>query len=113
MRRFSVCVVGFVILGGCGGGEESVPPDAAGPADAAGRDALVENWTLLIGEEWTLEGGTENFARARRTLTEDVYARAIRPLAPAGTHHTLLGVATPEGGGPGTSPDGLIYGSGV
>ncbi len=91
----------------CGGG------DPANPGVDGGGDAAGDPWVVLLEREWTLAPGTEDMPRAMRTLDEDLYVRAIRPLAPPGTHHTLLGLVTPSGGDPGTSPDGLIYASGV
>jgi Copper type II ascorbate-dependent monooxygenase, C-terminal domain len=100
-----------LLVAGCGGGVSGSDPgpDAAqSPIDANG-----EQWVVLLDKAWTLSPGIETTDRAARTLDQDLYVRAIRPLAPLGTHHTLLGVVTPTGGEPGTTPDGLIYASGV
>jgi hypothetical protein len=98
----------LLLAAACGGGGGTDPGVDAG-LDAPGS----EQWVVLVDREWTLAPGTEDMPRAMRTLEEDLYVRAIRPLAPPGTHHTLLGLVTPSGGDPGTSPDGLIYASGV
>lgn len=96
------------LLAACGGDSTSPGVDAPAAVDAPSGD-----WVVLLSQDWTLPAGTENMVNASRTLDQDVYVRAIRPLAPAGTHHTLLGLTTGSGGGPGTSPDGLLYASGV
>ncbi|MBK9030464.1 MAG: hypothetical protein IPL61_03840 [Myxococcales bacterium] len=107
MRKLGFAMV-VTLLAACGGESSSPAIDAAVAVDALPRD-----WVVLIAQDWTLPAGTENMVSSSRILDQDLYVRAIRPLAPAGTHHTLLGLATGSGGGPGTSPDGLIYASGV
>jgi hypothetical protein len=94
MRAAVVCAV----LCACGGGgkSESEPPDA--PASGG--------WTPLITKGWQLmPGGEKTSDIALDTTTEDLVIGGLRPLAPPGTHHTLL-----FRGATGTN---AIYASGV
>lgn len=90
--------------------ESDIPLPDANP----GADGYV---TLIEGA-WTLPAGTENYVCVRTTVTSDVWISAIRPVAPSGTHHTVLMIGAPDG------PDGItdcgsslvkpaIYASGV
>lgn len=109
MGRVLSAMLGVSLLG-CGGG--AAGPDTDGGVDAA-SDGADDAWIVLISKDWTLPAGTEDMPRAFSDVTTDLEIRAIRPLAPPGTHHTLFGITTPMGGDPGTTPDGLIYASGV
>jgi hypothetical protein len=91
MRAAVFCAV----LCACGGGGESDPtPDAAG------------GWQPLITKGWQLMPGAEKTSDiALDTLEQDVVIGGFRPLAPQGTHHTLLFR--------GTTGTNAIYASGV
>lgn len=102
-------LLGLSLLAGCDA-ESDVPQADAGP----GADGYV---TLIEGD-WTLPSGTEKYVCVRTTVTSDVWISAIRPVAPPGTHHTVLMLGAPDG------PDGItdcasslvkpaIYASGV
>jgi hypothetical protein len=63
---------------------------------------------------------TETYRCVRKTLTEDLYARAFKPLSPLGTHHTVLSLdespTEPDGQtqcGPETNGSVMISASGV
>jgi hypothetical protein len=78
-----------ILLGaaGCGSGEEQ-PCDACDTPDAGGGGG---DWTSLITGNWTLAPGGEKTSDLHtRTLDRDVYVKAIRPIEPVGTHHTVL-----------------------
>lgn len=48
-------------------------------------------WTTLIDKNWSLAPQAEKESDlAILTLDRDIYVSAIRPIAPLGTHHTLL-----------------------
>lgn len=66
------------------------------------------NWSPLITKSWSLApGGEKTDDLAIITLDRDVYVGGIRPIAPPGTHHTLVSrgesIASPN----------IIYASGV
>lgn len=63
-------------------------------ADAAGSNN-GSNWSPLLSKSWTLTpagtSGDENTSDfAIETLDRDIYVGGIRPIAPKGTHHTLM-----------------------
>ncbi len=98
----------ILVIPACGGDDDNPPAaDAADTTpDAGGSDATPYSWTPLITGDWDLQAGTENWLDYQRALTEDIYITAIRPIAPLGTHHTLLSI--------GSAMDGnVIYASGV
>jgi len=114
--RLVVTLATMLMIGACGGDGGGDDPDAtsAGPdAITTGPDAGAgERWVVLAEKAWTLAPGTETMDNATRVLDRDLYVRAIRPIGPPGTHHTLVNVGG-GGGDPGTNPDGLIFASGV
>jgi hypothetical protein len=72
------------------------------PADAQTQ----ATWSPLISKTWTLQPGEEKTSDLMLdTVDHDMYISAIRPLAPLGTHHTVL-----FRGATGTN---VIYASGV
>jgi hypothetical protein len=86
--------VTLVFILGCGGGGSEPSPDAGG------------GWQPLIAKGWTLAPGGEKTSDIQlETLERDMVIGGIRPLAPIGTHHTLLFR--------GTSGTNAIYASGV
>ena len=83
------------------------------PADAS-------DWKPLIEGAWELPPGEEGYFCARLTAKEDIYIKEFQPIAPAGTHHTLLSIyetpAGPDGTKPCTAGDNghtTLLGSGV
>ncbi len=106
-------IAGTPDSGSAGSNDAPVATDAAGP-DAAGPDAAPAlAWQTIIDKSWTLSPGSEDWQCRRIVLTEDTYVGAIRPIAPVGTHHTLLMLdrsdSTPCDGG----TKAIIYASGV
>ncbi len=87
---------------------DAAPPtaDAAAPSDATPPGTYVP----LITAEWTRAAGEEGYWCASRTLTEDVYVGAIRPIAPFGTHHTVVTIAPASGPDDPGSPCGVEFG---
>jgi hypothetical protein len=83
----------------------------------AGAEA---EWKPLIEGEWELGAGEEGYRCVRFTATEDMYIKEFQPIAPLGTHHTLLSVnetpTGPDGVAPCTAGDNghtTLLGSGV
>lgn len=87
-----------------------------GEVDAHVPDGRYE----IVGGDWTMPAGEEGYVCVRQTVPEAVYIRAFHPIAPEGTHHTVVTVETdsawPDGVAPCSAftngPD-MIYGSGV
>lgn len=94
------------------GGSTSAATGAATGSSASGATTgagggPVGEWTTLITGEWSLPPGGESTSDLHMlSLDRDIYVGAIRPIAPAGTHHTLLAVG-------GLSVGSTIYASGV
>jgi hypothetical protein len=89
-----------------GGGDADERAAGGGSADkpaAGGGDARdLSDWRTLVEGAWELAGGEEGYRCARLTATEDLYIKEFQPIAPLGTHHTLLSInETP------TAPDGI------
>lgn len=87
-----------ILLGACGNGGGSEPPGADAPVTGGWQPLITKGWQLSPGGEKTSDIQLE-------TLTTDVVIGGIRPLAPVGTHHTLLFR--------GASGTNAIYASGV
>jgi hypothetical protein len=88
-----------------GGGDDGDTGDPGGPdgsssvADAGGGGDAAGGYVPLVTATWSLAPGSEGYICGTRTLTEDVYAGALRPMAPLGTHHTTVSIGNP------TAPD--------
>jgi Copper type II ascorbate-dependent monooxygenase, C-terminal domain len=87
-------------------------PAPAKPMTAAGSGAMMmpsaptpeaaTDWKPLLQGAWELPAGEEGYRCVRLTATEDMYIKEFQPIAPLGTHHTLLSVnEMPKG------PDGV------
>jgi hypothetical protein len=88
----------FALAAACsGGGTDPDEPDGAPPGPP---DADTSGYTELIGHDWTLPAGTESFQCVRVTAATDLWVHGLRPIAPLGTHHTVLAITDPNG------PDG-------
>lgn len=84
------------LVAACGGGGMDAEPDA--------QPAI--KWTPLISKTWTLQPGEEKTSDLTiDTVDHDVYIGGMRPMAPPGTHHTVLFR--------GLSGTNAIYASGV
>jgi len=114
----TVSLAAVVLMFGCGGGGGGPGHDGPGPhpdsdpsrpdsdpnapdADPTAPDAMVDavpgSWETLISASWTLGPGQEMYWCATKTMTEDVYAHVMRPMAPLGTHHTVIAIGSPSG----------------
>lgn len=90
--------------GGGDGGGGTTSTTGAGGGGTGGGDAA---WTTLLSGEWELGAGEEiTSAILTMTAERDIVVGAIRPIAPLGTHHTVLALN-------GFSPGDYVYASGV
>ena len=72
---------------------------------ACTAEPAAPTWEPLLTKSWMLAPGGENTSDTYFTeLDRDVYVAGIRPIAPPGTHHTLLARAT---------TGSVLYASGV
>jgi hypothetical protein len=79
----------------------------SGGSGTGGAGGSSAEWTPLIKANWQLAPGTEKTSDFHTTtLDRDVFIGAIRPIAPEGTHHTVLGLG-------GFGAGHIIYASGV
>lgn len=104
-----------VLVVACGGGGSDEPPMPDAPPNVD-----PEGWVRLMEGDWSLAAGEEGYFCVYVTLPADIDVKAFRPLAPPGTHHTVMTKitsATPPDGtvrcGVGTNGTTMIYGSGV
>jgi hypothetical protein len=79
-----------------------------------------EGWVRLMEGDWSLAAGEEGYFCVYVTLPADIDVKAFRPLAPPGTHHTVMTKITsaspPDGTvrcNVNTNGTSMIYGSGV
>jgi len=119
------CFGASIVLAGCGDGDPAAPPGGAaagsgaastsagagggttsgGGGSGVGGDA--GQWTPIITADWELLPGSEKTSDVHTvTLDHDIYVGAIRPIAPVGTHHTVLAIGDLGAGN-------VIYASGV
>lgn len=89
-------VIGVLLATACGGESDPVESDAG-----------VTGWRALVTKSWSLAPGEERTSDiAIETLAGELVVGGIRPIAPVGTHHTVLGRG-------GTTSSNIIYASGV
>jgi hypothetical protein len=111
--------IAIMITAACGGsGPGPGTPDGGDGPDGTpgvdgvpGIDAAPGDWTPLITAGWSLGAGAEGYLCASRTLDQDYYIGAIRPVAPLGTHHTVVSVGDPAGPDDPGSPCGPMFGN--
>lgn len=89
--QWSIVVFALFLAVSCGG-ENTAP----------GPDAEDSEWSELIAGSWSIPNSSETYKCVRKTLSEDQYITGIRPIAPNGTHHTVLTI------GPASGPDGIV-----
>ncbi|NUO53843.1 MAG: hypothetical protein HOV80_33790, partial [Polyangiaceae bacterium] len=112
---FSIGVVSILALLACDGDESAAGGGGAGEgAGSAGGNAAQGggggsnlDWQALMTADWQLGPGEELTSDIHTlTLDRDIFVGAIRPIAPKGTHHTVLA------NGPQIMAN-IIYASGV
>ena len=111
MKSAAAFALVFVLaLTACSDGPAADDDDDVTPADAGGGAADSDvplNWVPLITGEWSLQPFSENTSDSHSmTMDRSIYVGAIRPIAPVGTHHTVLGIDGIDFGN-------IIYASGV
>ncbi len=82
-------------------GTDVRPGDDDGSEDS-GDTKPDDGYEELIAADWTLPASTETYLCVRKTITQDTWIKAIRPVAPEGTHHTVLMIGAADG------PDGSV-----
>lgn len=108
-QRLSLSALGvFSLLSfACSSSDESLKPGTP----------TGETWSRLAEGTWTLAPGAEDPRWCKKiVLTEDVYVTAMRPVHPAGTHHTTLSLIPDDGKDTCTGSmfgSGLIYAAGA
>jgi len=128
MRRGLLLLVFALACGDDGttapGDDRPAPDSGPGGRDSAtdAVDAFVppDGRFEIVGGEWSMPAGEEGYICVRKTVEETTYVREFHPIAPEGTHHTVVTVevdsAWPDGTAPCAAftngPD-MIYGSGV
>jgi hypothetical protein len=78
----------------CGNSSMMNPVDgdaSSGDSDAAPDAEIPPGWEMLISRPWSLPtGGSEDFQCVRIKVEEDTWISGFKPLAPPGTHHSIL-----------------------
>lgn len=121
---------GGVVAEDGSGGAGATGPTGSGPTTSSSSSSssssttgvgggATDGWETLIEGSWSLPSGSEGYVCVAATMTEDVWVKAFRPIAPEGTHHTVL-TKSPFGAQDGVYPcdagangENMIYGSGV
>ena len=98
-------------LAACGADHALDPGPDAGAVGTPG-------YTPLVTGTWTLPASTELYRCVRLTATQDTWITSIHPIAPSGTHHTVLMVGPPDAADGDTLCDSslvkpALYASGV
>jgi len=119
MTTARVLLLGVLLVSACGGSGAVADDDA--PIDAA-IDAGVDpdGFISLLEGDWNLGPGQEGYFCVYATVPRDIYLKALRPISPLGTHHTVLtryaSTSPADGVVPcnvGTNGQNMIFGSGV
>ena len=79
------------------GGDQGGPDGSPGGDGGPGSDAAAGDYIPLVTATWSIAPGDEGYICGTRTLTEDIYAGSLRPMAPLGTHHTTIEMSDPIG----------------
>jgi hypothetical protein len=119
MNAYAIAALGSVMLLALAGCESATTCEGCGGdgtgASGAGDSATTTgvgggaglDWAALITADWQLDAGDEITSDLHfLTLDRDVYVGAIRPIAPQGTHHTVLALDSLD-------TNRIIYASGV
>ncbi len=62
-----------------------------------GKTEVPPGYVPLVTGDWTMQPGSEGYWCVRATATEDIYIKSFKPIAPIGTHHTALALASTPG----------------
>ena len=127
MTRTAIACGLVLAVAACGTDGTEVSNNDGGAGDGSGSngmDAYVPDpgYTKLISRTWSVPAGSaDTYKCVRLTLTEDTWLTNIMAQAPAGTHHTVLSLASGSAAGPdgeqdcsvGTLGMVMLYASGV
>jgi copper type II ascorbate-dependent monooxygenase-like protein len=89
MRLF---LASLLLLAACDTSSSTTDPDAA----------ATPGYIPLVSGTWSLPPSIEGYRCIRLTAKEDMWITAIHPIAPTGTHHTVLMLGPPD------APDGDV-----
>ena len=108
-HRLAIAVAASsVLLAACSNDGSKATTSSLG----VGKDA--GSWTRLIEGAWTLQVNEEKTRLCfKKQLTEDVYLRAIRPVHPKGTHHTIVTLGDGTEDCTAAVASGLVYAAGL
>ncbi|MEZ4439958.1 MAG: hypothetical protein R3B72_12755 [Polyangiaceae bacterium] len=103
---------------GAAGGSGPGPGSGGGSTSGSGGGGASGDWETLVQGDWELPPGSESYTCVIATVPEQVFIGAYRPIAPEGTHHTVLTKISSGQDGTfpcdaGTNGQNMIYGSGV
>jgi hypothetical protein len=90
--------------------------DSRGPAPAPApkEGTTTQTYTRIIEGDWTLAPGSERSNLCvKKSITEDMYIHAIRPIHPPGSHHTLLTIGSESDDCRSSVAGGFVYAAGV
>jgi hypothetical protein len=92
----------------------STPGTAPSKPKAKDATQTTQAYTRVIEGAWSLDPGTENSNLCvKQMITEDTYIHAIRPVAPLGTHHTLMTIGDEKDNCTSSVATGFVYAAGV
>lgn len=97
---FALCLLGLSSLAACGSddvssGDDVVEPDAD---PTVPPDADLSEFTELIGRDWTIPAGQEDYRCIGIRVPEDAYISVFHAGGVSGEHHQVLTVAQNPGG---------------
>jgi copper type II ascorbate-dependent monooxygenase-like protein len=77
----------LLLFAACGTDTTPSTPDAPGGSPG---------YTPLVSGNWSMGPSSETYRCVRLTATSDMWITAIHPIAPTGTHHTVLMLGPPD-----------------
>jgi hypothetical protein len=80
-----------VQLAACGNDHTNGDDDGAPDAPPS-----TDGFRTLVSGSWSLAPASEKYVCVRLTVAADTYVKAIRPIAPTGTHHTVMMIGAPD-----------------
>jgi hypothetical protein len=113
LMQFGSCFSIALLLAACSS-DGSTAGTAPSKPKATNTTQTTEAYTRIIQGSWSLDPGTENpNLCVKQMITEDTYIHAIRPVAPLGTHHTLMTIGDPNDDCISSVATGFVYAAGI
>lgn len=118
----TVAALGLSLFLAAGCSDDAAGPTPSSPDDDAETETspTFGSWSLLVEEAWTVAPGSETYRCVIAEVPYDVSVVGFRPVAPLGTHHTVLTRGIPASNPSksyecdgNTNAPFMIYGSGV